>query len=158
MKNAIYKAKHRVKRYGPWELLGTLGAMIFWYLWYIGSGNNEIVGSFAGTWWENIGYYGYNIWQEYSEQSKLGKRGWKVILATLKDIVTEFWLSELLDSFFIRPGAMYLSSQIIPNFWLALFVGKIAADIIFYIPTTYFYQKTLKRDINDMLKRIEDKI
>jgi len=63
-----------------------------------------------------------------------------------------------LDSFVIRPGAMYLASQFISNFALALLAGKIVADIIFYIPTVFLYQKTLKRDISSMLEKIEKKI
>lgn len=157
MKNLTYRLKHRIKRYGPGELLWTAGAMIFGYMGFSMSWN-QIIGSYAGARWENLWYYGYNIYQEYKEQKKLGKKWWWVIKDTVKDIVTEYGFSELLDSFFIRPGAMYLASQFISNFAIALFVGKIAADIVFYIPTIFLYQKTLKRDINDMLNKIEEGI
>lgn len=157
MKNSLYKFKHQIKRYGPGELLGTVGAMIFWYIWFSMSWN-QIVGSYSGARWENLWYYGYNIFQEYKEQKKLGKQWWSIIKDTLKDVITEYGFSEILDSFFIRPGAMYLASQFISNFAIALFVGKIVADCIFYIPTILLYQKTLRRDINQLLDKIEDKL
>lgn len=157
MKNTRDKIKHWIKRYGPQELLWTLGAVIFGYIAFRLSWN-EIIGSFVGTRGENMWYYGYAIWQEAKEQAKLGKRGWKKLLGIAQDIVTEFWFSELLDSFLIRPGCMYFASQRLGSFGRGLLLGKIMADVVFYIPTTYFYQKTLNRDINTFLDKIEDKL
>ena len=157
MKNQIYKIKHWIKRYGPSEILWTIGAIGGGYLglWLTGS---EVAASFFGAWWENIGYYGYNIWQESREQAKLWRHGWKKFVWIVQDVVTEFGFSELLDSFLLRPGLMFFATKYIDNYALWLLVGKILADVVFYVPTTYFYQKTLKRDINILLDKVEDKL
>lgn len=155
MKNFIYKTKHWIKRYGPWEILWTLGAVGWWYLGLAITGN-EIAASFFGAWWENVWYYGYNIYQEVTAQKKLWYKWFKVIGNLCKEMFMEFGLSELLDSFLIRPWCMYLAGQRFSNYGLGLLVWKILADVIFYLPTSYFYQKRLKRDIDMLLDKIEN--
>jgi hypothetical protein len=58
----------------------------------------------------------------------------------IRNIILEFGFSEILDSLFIRPFMMYIFPILIGNVELGIFAGKIAADIVFYVPTIFAYE------------------
>ncbi|HAU99407.1 MAG: hypothetical protein UX04_C0006G0034 [Microgenomates group bacterium GW2011_GWF2_45_18] len=51
-----------------------------------------------------------------------------------------FGFAEYLDSFVIRPSAMYFFSTWTGNVALGLVLGKLIADVTFYVPTIFFYE------------------
>lgn len=114
---------------------------------------NPIVIVLAGTWGENLGFYGTIIIQEIilskrklktTEQKYL----WTAFLKDLRNIFIEFGPAEALDSLLIRPATMYLGLNWFKNLQLGILSGKIMADLIFYIPTVIIYElrKKLLKD------------
>lgn len=54
--------------------------------------------------------------------------------------MVEFGTAEYLDSFIVRPFAMYFFPKLLNNITLGLIAGKFAADGIFYIPTILSFE------------------
>ena len=139
------KLKEWGHRYLPAEFFALLGA-VFGGLLINFIFHNQIFTAFGGTWGENTGYYGYIILKDLKERkAKDGKITFLGTLKVIRGIIIEFGSGEYLDSFIIRPTAMYLFPKILNNLALGLIVGKLAADFIFYIPTIIAYE--LKRKI-----------
>jgi hypothetical protein len=68
------------------------------------------------------------------------KHGAKGFFKTVRNLVVEFGFSEVLDSLFVRPFCMYVFPLLVGNFFVGILVAKVAADIIFYIPTITAYE------------------
>jgi len=56
----------------------------------------------------------------------------------LKNMLIEFGIPEVLDTFFVRPASLYIFSQWLGPIGFAL--GKIVADIIFYVGAIIGYE------------------
>jgi hypothetical protein len=121
-------------RYLPAEISGTVAAFLAGWVTRLLGGNIALI-AFAGTWGENFGFYGYRVIGEardcYRQANGEGhvKKLWKI----LRNLIVEFGPSELLDSFVIRPGAMYLGQKYLGHFALGILAGKFAADLVFYL-------------------------
>jgi hypothetical protein len=138
------KIKHWVLRYGPAEVFATIGAVGGASLAYFFT-KNFIVAAFAGSISENIGYYGYIFTREYGQaraehRVKKESFGFSGILKLFKNLIMEFGFSELLDSLVVRALAMYWFPLIIGNHAAGIVVGKVVADLVFYIPTILIYE------------------
>lgn len=147
VRNIMIKRKiiEWAKRYFVAEVFATLGAITGGILVNL-IFHSSILTALGGTWGENTGYYGYIILKDLKERKT--KDGQITFLGTLKvvrGIIIEFGPGEYLDSFIIRPTAMYIFPKILGNIALGLIVGKFAADFIFYIPTIIAYE--LKKKI-----------
>lgn len=131
------KWKAWFKRYLPLEITGTITALLGAFLASALLGN-EIVIAYAGTWGENVGFYGYAGGREVREYLKrtAGKTGVgrtvHVFFKSIRNILLEFGPSETLDSFVLRPFFMYIFQVLFENLAVGVIVGKIAADIVFY--------------------------
>lgn len=138
------RARIWLRRYLPSELLGTLCALLFASEAFRWSGSGAVA-ALAGTWGENLAYYGLMLARDlnarWREQAPSGwwARLWALGL-TLRNIVLEFGLAEALDSFLLRPTLMYLAIVAIPQLQLAIVVGKLAADVTFYVPTIIAFE------------------
>ena len=146
------KIKKWVKRYLPAEIFGTLGAIIFPTAISFFSENILLI-ALAGTWGENIGFYGTMIFQEVSESiakhRQLNKNyGFLSFGKDIRNIFLEFGLAETADSLFVRPAIMFFTLSVIDNLQLGIFTGKIIADVIFYIPTVISYELRKKHLID----------
>jgi hypothetical protein len=140
----IIKLKSWIKRYLPAEVAGTITAITCATIVYIIT-KNEIITALAGTWGENIGFYGVMITRDIASAKRLHKSKRKrytvtSFFKTLRDIILEFGPAELLDTLLVRPTMMYLFPKLLNNIQLGVFAGKIAADIIFYLPTIISYE------------------
>ena len=129
-----------LKRYLPAEVFALIGALV-------GGGiiniifHNAVSTALGGTWGDNIGYYGTIVFMELRRQKEQHKSiSFIVIVKTTRNIILEFSTAEYLDSFFIRPFALYLFPQLLHNLSLGLIVGNILTDITFYIPTIISYE------------------
>jgi hypothetical protein len=58
----------------------------------------------------------------------------------VRDLVFEFGLAEVLDTGLIRPLCMHLAAEVVTDLSLGVFLGKLAADGIFYVPVTVAYE------------------
>jgi len=148
MQNIKKKLREWTFRYLPSETLGTIMAMALGYCAYQLS-HNLLVAALAGTWGENLGFYGYAVVREISSHANdhrhhenlthIQKTG-VMTYKTLRNILLEFGPSEVLDSFLLRPYFMWIAPQITGNLVLGLAVGKLLADIFFYIPTIIAFE------------------
>lgn len=59
---------------------------------------------------------------------------------TIRNLVFEFGFSEALDSFVVRPFCMYIFPILTNNYGVGIIIGKIVADVSFYIPTIIAYE------------------
>lgn len=129
-----------LKRYLFAEIAAIIGAMagglLMHYLY-----DNLVITALGGTWGENIGYYGFILYKDIKNRKlhdeKLTLIG---IIKVLRNIFIEFGAGEYVDSFVIRPAAMYYFPIYFGNVPMGLFVGKISADVAFYLLTIISYE------------------
>lgn len=138
------KIKIWIKRYLPAEIFATATAVLGGYM----ANNivhNDVVVAFVATWGENIGYYGVIIVSDFKKsllehKTNQTKYGMASIVKDIRNIILEFGPAETLDSFIVRPFTIYLGTAITGNILLGVVIGKIAADVIFYIPTIIIHE------------------
>ena len=135
------RKKHEwLRRYLPADIiaLGTLfvgGAAAHYFF------QNAIVTAFGATCGENVGYYGTILYADLRARKKRDKKLRFVgVCKVLRNMVIEFGPAEYLDSFFIRPAVIYLFMWFTGSVPIGLFLGKIVADVSFYIPTITAYE------------------
>ena len=145
-----------VRRYLPCEIASTvaeLGGAALVYLW---------TGSFAlaavvATVCASVGYYGAAyinaVRWSYRDQRHRARLPRAVVanLLALRSIALEFGPAEAVDSLAVRPAAFYLGPVLIGNAAVGFIVGKIVADIGFYVCAIFSYEKfqrllAIKRD------------
>lgn len=139
-----HKIKEWVQRYLPAEIVATVGALTFASVSYNITGNG-IISAYMGTIGENIGYYGYITLKDINHSKKHHEKNNKKygivsFLKNIRNLILEFGFSEFLDSFFVRPFCMYVFPIIIGNYITGIIIGKIVADIVFYVPTIIAYE------------------
>ena len=135
----VFKGKisEWVRRYLPAEIVATVGALATAFVGHQLSGS-LIIAAIAGTVGENVGYYGYFAIKEVSRHfaahhgHSASRRWFLTGYKTVRDMMIEFGLAETLDSFVFRPLFMYLGPLLLGQFALGIFVGKLAADVVFY--------------------------
>lgn len=103
--------------------------------------NNPYATAFGATWAENFGYYSRIYYQDIQAKKKRKKHLTMVDrLKIFRDMVFEFGIGEYVDSFIVRPMAMYALPKMTGNIFWGLFLGKLVADVTFYIPTIISYE------------------
>lgn len=129
-----------LRRYLPAEICAIIGAVLggmIVNLWF----GNPILTALGGTWGDNTGYYGQILYQDIKRRKKKDEKINLIsTLKVLRGIVFEFSVGEYLDSFVVRPAAMYFLPKILGNVILGIIVAKFAADVTFYIPTVISYE------------------
>jgi len=143
-----HKVVEWIKRYGPSEIIGTVtaigGAAIAFFLT-----SNSVVTAYAGTICENIGFYITFIIIDVSKsiahhKNTALKYGARTFLKDIRNLILEFGPAEFLDTLIIRPALMFIFPIIIGNLAIGIFIGKITADIAFYLPTVIAYEMKKK--------------
>jgi hypothetical protein len=133
---------HWLRRYIPSEILGTTTALLA--AWAAMSATGSVaVAALAATWGENVAYYGLMLVRDLRAGSCRSPRE---ALLTLRNIVLEFGPAELLDSFLIRPAALYAGVVLLPGLAVGVLAGKLVADVIFYVPTIISYELLGRRN------------
>jgi len=117
-----------LRRYLPAELICTPCALL------AGGVTLELTGSsaaaaLAATWGENLGFYGMMLGRELSRRG-----GLHALPAASRDLFVEFGPAEALDSFLLRPAALYVGIAVAPAPVLGFLAGKLVADLGFYAP------------------------
>jgi len=123
-----------LRRYLPAEAVSVVGAMLFGSAAAMLSNNNPAVIAIAGAWGETTSYYATMVVRERRVHPR--RRLWR----TLGNLALEFGIAEALDSLLVRPTLMYLAGQIASDARLGVLVGKLAADIVFYVPTVAVFE------------------
>ena len=132
-----------LRRYGPAEVTGIATALLGSYGIHALTGN-EVAAAFGGALGETIGFYGVIVSREIRSDAaaaraaglRYGPRAW---LKTTTNLLMEFGGAEVLDSAVIRPVAMGFFTRL----WgraLGIPVGKLAADVTFYVPVIFVYE------------------
>lgn len=129
MSNTYKKIKYYIQRYMVAEIAGTICAILAAGIFYYFTGS-KAAAAIAGTWGENGGFYGAILLRDMGELRKEDRS--KTIGGHFRNIFLEFGLSEVADSFFVRPASMFIFALFIPSIAIATVLGKITADVIFY--------------------------
>ncbi len=124
-----------LKRYLPLEIAATVcaltGGMAAAYF-----GANAAVVAYAATWSENIGFYGVALVRELLRrvdgQPLTFTSAAPALVPSTRALLAEFGPAEILDSFVIRPAAMYALPMLVGDLALGLLLGKIIADLVFF--------------------------
>lgn len=128
-----------VKRFLPAELIGTLFAIASAFIVSVFISNRVTI-AFAASIAETVGFYVTIMITDallIRKQLKHQHRSLTIsalLVITLKNIVLDFGLAELADSFVIRPLFMYLFPLWLKDYTTGIVAGKIASDLVFYIP------------------------
>jgi hypothetical protein len=138
------KVKEWLKRYVPANIVATITVLVVsWITIYFTK--NYLLAAFLASIFESIVYYGVILVRDIiSDVKKLSKKRNKYSFANfaknIRNMLLEFTVAELLDTFVIRPALLYYSPRIIGNYTIGILVGKYLADIIFYVPTIMAYE------------------
>jgi len=116
-------------RYLPAEAVSLVAAVLLGSLAAWLTTNNAAVAAIVGAWGETTAYYATMLFRE--------RRAFphQPIWRTLTNLTLEFGIAEALDSILVRPTLMYLSGQLLSDVRLGILVGKLASDVVFYVPT-----------------------
>jgi hypothetical protein len=163
VRQTLAKVREWVRRYGPAEIIGSAmavaGAFAAPEITDVLTGINsqfswarDFAVGYGGTIGENVGFYSTIITQElYSDRRKLIEQGRLYTLRagarTAWSLLMEFGPAEILDSLVIRPLAMGSGASILGQA-AGVLVGKIAADVAFYIPLIVSYELRRRRTPN----------
>ena len=133
-----------IRRYLPLEILATVTALIGGMTAAVVTANAVVI-SYAGAWGENVGYYGYAFAREMRRLSAASPEAprmgfWARSAATIRGLVWEFGLAELIDSFLARPFCMLAATALLGSLELGIVAGKLAADVLFYAIAIFFYE------------------
>lgn len=138
------KLKDWLRRYLPAEIFGTITALTAASMVHFCT-HSDLASAFAGTWGENFGYYGFILFREVrasrrQHQKKSNRYGSISFFKNLRNLILDFGIAEWIDSGLLRPFFMYAFPRVLGNFALGITVGKIAADIAFYIGVIIAYE------------------
>ena len=142
------KVREWIKRYLPAEILSVIATLIAVGLTYKLTGN-LFTTALVGTWVGNIAYFGYILIQDII-QTVNSCRFMEVpytrisFLKNLRNLVLEFGIAEIIDSFLIRPILMYYLPVLVGNLFIGVLLAKICADVTFYVPAIISYELSKK--------------
>jgi len=106
---------------------------------------STIAAAYAAAWGETIGYSAAIVGRDFAagvrtarvRRQAFGARG---ALEVIVGLLAEFGPAGLLDTFVTRPLAMGLGARFVgPK--LGVLVGKLAADVLFYMPVVFMYER-----------------
>lgn len=105
--------------------------------------HNFIISAFITTWVENLLFYSIIAYNDLKSKNNK-KLLFKDYLIQLRNMFVEFGSAEYFDSFLIRPFCLSFFPYIISNYTFAIFVGLMAANIIYYFFVIISYESRKK--------------
>ena len=126
-----------VRRYLPSEIIGTLTLLVSTTI-VQRTTQNALAIALAGTWGDNLGFYGHTAVREIINCAKRYKKSHgieKYFLISSKisrNLIFEFGPAEFFDSFLVSPFFMYTIPKLVGDFTTGILLAKVAADIVFY--------------------------
>lgn len=142
------KLRQWLRRYGVAECVGIGGALLGSFIVRHAT-HSAIAAAYGAAWGETIGYTAVIIIQDFlaesraarSQRRELGLRGLRDMAA---DLLAEFGPAGLLDTLIVRPITMAVGTRLFgPH--LGVIAGKLAADLLFYVPVIYMYERRKHR-------------
>jgi hypothetical protein len=137
-----------VRRYAPSEVLGAAAAVSAAVGMQALTGS-DIAGAYAGALAEDLAFYGVMLVREsIREAHQAGARGRpftiRDLATVLRNLLMEFGVAGMLDVSVVRPLCLGLGLS-----WVGgapgAFLGKVAADAVFYGPVLAIYEWRLAR-------------
>ncbi len=86
---------------------------------------------FAAAIAETVAFYTVLFVRDLRHRSTR-RPGDRALWTTLRNLLVEFGPAELVDTFAVRPLAMYVASTVVGDMLTGVILGKIAADAVFY--------------------------
>jgi hypothetical protein len=148
-----------VRRYGPAELacLITMLAASIGAARVTDSPPLLAVAAIAGA---TVGFYGVLLTAVLREQSALlagqPRRVRRACVRTVGLLAAEFGVAEIADTFFLRPALMILGVILVGDAVWGLLLGKIVADVLFYVISGACFRLTQRSGIR--LPRVRRRI
>ena len=142
------KAFDWLRRYGIAECAGVTCALAGSFTLRRLTGSN-VAAAYGGAWGESIGYSSVIILRDYLAAARAAHAAGRSV--SVRDaggvatgLVTEFGPAAILDTFVVRPFTMGVGMRLIgPT--RGLIAGKLAADILFYLPVIFMYERRKRR-------------
>ena len=123
-------AREWLARYAPAEVAATLGAVLgASAAGRFGGATSATV--FAAVIAETVAFYTVLFIRDLRRRSTR-RPGGRAVWTTLRNLLVEFGPAELLDTFAVRPLAMYVAATVVGDMLTGVVLGKIAADAVFY--------------------------
>lgn len=138
------RVREWLHRYGVAECVGVSCALIGSFLVRHITGN-AIAAAYGAAWGESLGYSSAIITRDVLTELRAAHAAGRAF--AIRDarrvatgLVAEFGPAGPLDTFVTRPLAMGLGSRFFgPQ--LGVVAGKIAADVLFYLPVIFMYEQ-----------------
>lgn len=132
------------RRYLPAEIVSLVATIAAAQL-VRRAGGSDVGLALAASWSGNLVYFGWILAQDVIKtRRKLHERRRvytrKSFARNLKALFVEFGIAEALDSFVIRPVLMFALPRWIGDVTWGVVVGKLLADVAFYVPAIVGYE------------------
>jgi len=142
-KNILRKTKEWICRYGPAEIMSTIGVYLGYTITKKLTGD-DIAAAYGATIVTNIGFYGTMLVREIYHDVKVAREedkryGLSGFFKTSAKLFSEFGLAEPIDTLFVRPGSIYLFTDLLGDAAGSV-VGKLVSDVAFYAPAIISYE------------------
>jgi len=133
-----------IARYGFAELAGIACAFVGAALVRRLTGS-AVAAAYGAAWGESLGYASVIVARDFLTESRAAREaeqrfGARQASGLVGGLLAEFGPAALLDTFITRPLVMGLGIR-----WLGLgpgiVVGKAAADVLFYLPVIFVYER-----------------
>ena len=142
------RVREWIFRYGPAEVAGLIVAFIASFAVRHSTGS-AILSGYAAAWGETIGYAGVIIARDFITETRNSRRRGRN--APVRDagavatgLLAEFGPAGVIDTFVTRPFTMTAGVKLAGPV-LGLVFGKITADLLFYGPVVYMYERRKRR-------------
>ena len=141
MKNKI---REWIRRYLLADILSTaLSLGTAWWIHRV-SGDN-VLAAFLGSAMASVSFYGIIAYNDVRKSLRHHRKhalhyNFTSYFKDLRNLMIEFGPSEILDVLAVRPFFMYLMPKIMGDFVWGVFVGKMIADFVFFIPAIIMYE------------------
>lgn len=137
-----------LRRYGVAECAGITCALLGSFVVRRLTGN-AVAAAYGGAWGETLGYSGAIIGRDFVAGARVarsaGQRfGARTAGGVAAGLLSEFGPAGVLDTLVTRPFAMGLGMRLFgPG--RGLVAGKLAADVLFYLPVIFMYERRKRR-------------
>jgi hypothetical protein len=129
-----------IGRYLPAEIVALTAAVLVARLGWSWTGS-IVVSALAGAWGETVVYYTVIIGRDLIAMRRALERvSLRNVLGLSRNLLLEFGVAEAVDSLLLRPALMYAAAQFVTDLSLSIIVGKLLADLTFYVPTVIAYE------------------
>jgi hypothetical protein len=144
-----HKLTEWARRYLPAEALSVVATLAAAFLAFQAT-HDDLRTALAATWAGNVAYFGYLLVLDVQLARRVRReQGQPYTLATfgknVRALAVEFGVAELADSFLIRPALLYFLPRWLGSLGWGILLGKLLADVTFYLPAIIGYELSKKR-------------